>query len=336
MIFKFLFDFLRDESTLSKYIALQLGVRIFSESTRSHPFRQKTKGAMFDKSFIVFLCIITIECFVISAGNIFTIFVFWKSRKKLRRTSFLLINLALADLLVGVTTPTATEANFKLYFSEAPAFNYTAYGKNIISALQATFTFASVYFLVLISLERAYALIWPLRHRVASTIGYIYSVIFVWMTGISAGVLSLLGVYGIISSVHWIVPLCTISFFALIIVCMSYMEIQRRLNYRVPAISAAHNNENVHNQSKKLSRTLFIVIAASFAFWFPSTAVYLIYILCSRCVPATLIPISTMLHTTNSLVNPMIYSLRISIFRETLKRMKLCRKSKQYRINYTP
>lgn len=155
------------------------------------------------------------------------------------------------------------------------------------------------------------------------------------MTGISAGVLSLLRVYGIISFVYWIVPLCTISFLALMIVCMSYMAIQRKLNYRVPAIGAAHNKENFHNQSKTFSRTLFIVIAASFAFWFPSTAVYLIYILCSRCVPATLLPISTMLHTTNSLVNPTIYSFRIPMFRETLKRIKLCRKSKQYRINST-
>ena len=36
-------------------------------------------------------------------GNTFTVVVFWKNRNKLKRTSFLLINLAVADLLVGLS-----------------------------------------------------------------------------------------------------------------------------------------------------------------------------------------------------------------------------------------
>ena len=284
----------------------------------------------------VFTCIITIECFVISAGNIFTIFVFWKNRKLLKRTSSLLINLAVADLLVGLSTLiSVVEFRFNSQqFTEHSTSN-TVQKEMISNVFQSTFSSASVFFLVLISLERAYALIWPLRHRAASTKGYIYSVLFVWIVGISVGGMSLLATYNIINSAHWMVALCAMVIFALALICLSYFAIRTKLNCRVPAIGTAHNNDNVHNQSKKLSKTLFVVIAASLVFWFPSTVVYCIYYLCSICVPVTLLPISTMLHATNSLVNPIIYSLRIPMFKETMKRMKLKKKSKQYKVNYS-
>ena len=41
--------------------------------------------------------------FCIFLGNFFTVFVFCIHRDKLKRTSFLLINLAVADMLVGLT-----------------------------------------------------------------------------------------------------------------------------------------------------------------------------------------------------------------------------------------
>ena len=287
-------------------------------------------------AFTVFSVIITTECFVISAGNIFAIFVFWKNRKKLKRTSFLLINLAVADLLVGLSTPiSVAESSFNIQQLAEHSINNTTQRETICNAIQSAFSSASVLFLVIISLERAYALIWPLRHRAASIKGYVYSVVFVWISGISAGGMSLLAVYDIINFVHSMVALCAMVIFALALICVSYLAIRTKLNCSDPAIVAAHNNENVHNQSKKLSRTLFLVIAASLVFWFPSTVFYCIYYLCSRCVPAPVLYISTMLHAANSLVNPIIYSFRIPMFRETLRRMRLRKNSKQYRVKYT-
>ena len=58
---------------------------------------------MTDKSVVVIYCIILLESLIIFLGNTFTVFVFWKNRNKLKRTSFLLINLAVADLLVGLS-----------------------------------------------------------------------------------------------------------------------------------------------------------------------------------------------------------------------------------------
>ena len=58
---------------------------------------------MSNTAVIVILNTAVFVCLIVIAGNIFTIFVFWKHRNKLKRTSLLLINLAVADLLVGLT-----------------------------------------------------------------------------------------------------------------------------------------------------------------------------------------------------------------------------------------
>ncbi|XP_078375721.1 adenosine receptor A3-like [Oculina patagonica] len=287
---------------------------------------------MYNTAVVVIIFAVIFVSLIIIVGNIFTIFVFWKHRNKLKRTSFLLINLAVSDLLVGFTEPIVI-GTYKIPRQIGkPSNNSTSYGF-ISMTFQTTFSFASVFFLVLISLERAYALIWPLRHRVVSTKGYIYSVVCVWVAGICVGGLSLLAAFDILDLVHWIVAFCAIIILALTIICVSYVAIRTKLNYRVRPIGAAHYNGTVHHQSKKLSRTLFIVIAASLVFWLPGSVVYCIHFLCSRCVPTPLLHITAMLHVANSFVNPIIYSFRIPIFKETLKRFKLKKKSKQYKVN---
>ena len=276
-----------------------------------------------------------LESLIIIVGNIFTIFVFWKNRNRLKRTSFLLINLAAADLLIGITEPIALGAlNVPVHFEERNL--NSVHDKNISAAFQITFGFASVLFLTFTSLERAYALIWPLRHRVASTKAYTYSAAFVWVTAIFAGAVTLLAVYDVLDYAYWIFAFGFVMVLCVITICVSYLAIRTRLNCRVPAIDGAHNRQNEPQQNAKLSRTLFIMIAASLLFWIPSIVVYCTYCLCSKCVSSLVVNIFNFFHLANSLVNPIIYSFRIPMFRETFKRLKLFKKSKRYTINYTP
>ena len=59
---------------------------------------------------IFFVVIFALEAIMIVIGNTFTIFVFWNQRSRINRTYFLLINLAIADLLVGITELTVLGA----------------------------------------------------------------------------------------------------------------------------------------------------------------------------------------------------------------------------------
>ena len=291
---------------------------------------------MYNAIIVIALLFATIlESLIIIVGNVFTIFVSWKHRNRLKRTSFLLINLAVADLLVAFTELIASGPFDILGHFEKTSFN-SARKKSISTFFQVTFSFSSVFFLALISLERAYALIWPLRHRVSGTKGYIYSATFTWVAAISAGALALLAVYDMLDFFHWMVAFGSVLGLCLVTISVSYLAIRTRLNCTVPAIYGAHNRQNEQQKNAKLAKTMFLVITASLLFWIPSIVIYCTRYLCFKCTPLLVFHIFNLFRLGNSLVNPIIYSFRVPMFRETFKRAKLCKKSKEYAINYTP
>lgn len=280
---------------------------------------------------IVILWFIIVESVLVVLGNLFTIFVFWKHRNRLKRTSFLLINLTVTDLLVGLSQPIVIKT-----FPQQLEINSTSPGKGIIAvAFQGMFSFASLFCLAAISLERAFALNWPLRHRVTSSKVYICSIVFVWISAISVGALMLLAVYGILDIYDLNIVFCIVAILALLTICLSYLAIRKRLNCRVPPIDTALNSrQGGLQQNTKISCTFFIVAAASLVFWLPSTIIIALYLLKPLAIPIPIGYSSTLFYLANSAVNPIIYSLRIPIFRETLKRIKLRKRSKQYRVSY--
>jgi len=287
---------------------------------------------------ITVLCVDAFQSLIIVTGNTFTIFVFWIHRIKLKRTSIFLINLAVADLLVGFTdfVVLGTHA-FPRHIGISRENKTPILIKgNIATSFQAVFSIVSVLFLVLISLERAFALLWPLCHRVTSTEAYIYSVVIVWVAGITVGALSLSALYDLVDFRYYLIVVCVIIAFSLATICVSYLAIRTRLNRRVPPMDTAHNRQSVEHNSK-LSKTLFIVIAASLAFWVPCIVLYCVHYLFQEMFSDALVYIFNMLHLTNSLVNPIIYGLRMPTFRETLKRLKnklkIRKQSKRYTVN---
>ena len=289
---------------------------------------------MYTTAIIAILFAAILESLIIIVGNIFTIFVFWKHRNRLKRISFLLINLAVADLLVGITETIALGA-FNVPWHFEGRTSDILQNKSNATAFQITFGFASLLFLTLISLKRAYALIWPLRHRVARTKGYIYSATSAWVAAMFAGAFTLLAPHDM-DFADWMLVLGCVVVLCLFTICASYLAIRKRLNCRVPAIEGAPNRPNELQQNAKFSRTLFIVIATSLLLWTPSIAVNCTHYFCLECVPLLVVHIFNFFHSANSLVNPIIYSFRIPMFRETFKRVKLCKQIRKYTINYTP
>ena len=61
--------------------------------------------------------------------------------------------------------------------------------------------------------------------------------------------------------------------------------------------------------------------------WMPAFVVYSIRELCQRCIPDSFVLYVYALHLTNSMMNPLVYSFRMRIFRDVLK--ALCRKRRQ-------
>ena len=270
---------------------------------------------------IVFCVVLSIEDFLICIGNTFTIYVFWKKRRTLQKASYLLINLAVADLLLGVCQIILIGTQIQPY-----PFNYSELNERIFSAqysrsmptIPITFACSSVFSLAVISLERVYAVVWPLHHRTVSSRVYFTSIGFIWAAGIGAGTLYLLSVVEVLSREYAYVPINGTILSSLCVVCASYMIIRTRVR-RTPLIFDNQRRRNME-RNVKLSNTLFIMISVSLICWLPATVTYTLPRWCQNCVPRIVALVTMVLQMANSIVNPVVYCYRMPIFKEELKR----------------
>ena len=267
---------------------------------------------------IVFVVIVALEVTVIIIGNVFTIFVFWIQRLRLKRTFLLLINLAIADLLVGLgealvlATITIPNGGNEAQKIQSPWWAFQVFGNS-----------TSVLFLTLISLERVYAVLWPLRHRVTSTRAYIYSIGVIWAAGLCLSALPLLTIYHI-DHVYASLTYASCLFLSLLVICASYLTIRLRLQ-STAADSDVHRQASTE-KTLRMSRTFFLVVAVSVVFWLPAVVTFTIKDLCS-CFSPLAVWFVIVLQLGNSMVNPFVYSFRMPIFQDALK--KCWRKRRQ-------
>ena len=292
------------------------------------------KGVMSDTASVVILAFITVESLIIVFANIFTIYVFWKHRTRLRRNCLLPLNLAFADLLVGsLETIALGTSGIPSQLGKEKLIKSETY-INILRYFQLSSYFASIFFLVVISLERAYAIICPLRHRVLSLKSYIWTAVVLWMAVIIIVVtLCLLSVYSLSEDAAWIAIYASITFLSFGTICASCYVIRRGLSRRAPVLNTVHNRKNGTEQNKKLSKTLFIVIAASLVCWFPCVVAYSIFFpRFPHSFPKPILSLTKLLRLANSWVNPIIYCLKLSMFRQVLARMNPCKNCQRYRV----
>ena len=260
--------------------------------------------------------VLFIEGLLIVFGNAVTIAVFWKRRVSLKRASCLLINLAVADLLVGVALLINKAASLlqsqtvRLFLSIA-VFLFMGVGSS-----------ASVCSLATIAVERAFAVAKPLKHRAAPTSYYRRAIIFVWLMAV------MLTAVVAVTFTGWLdlrFFASTLSFVLLLTIILSYAVIwrystQRRMNKHIQA------NEQV--QTKKLAKTLAILTFLSLVTWLP-LQVFPVVVPAEDLLGHWELSMALLwLWYSNSLLNPFVYALRMPEFRQELKRTfhlgKLC------------
>ena len=275
---------------------------------------------------IIFVVVYVVEAALIIFGNAFTIFVFSTSTRTshIKRTCYLLINLAVADLFVGITEPIilGTSKFHKMTATRSKLTPLKARRQtDLPGAMQLFALSVSVFFLALISLERAFAVLKPLRHRVASTRVYIYSIVVVWAVGIFIfGLLAL--IYHIdqkmeTKTLHFAVHFCL--FISILVICASYLKIRARLSSSPPEVAVVNSRQTKHNV--RLSRTLFVVIALSLLFLLPAVALYTGMYICHCSFHPYMMWTVNALLLANSLVNPFVYSFRMPVFKEALEKL---------------
>ena len=275
-------------------------------------------------TYITLVVIYTVQGIIIIVGNAFTTFVFWTQTSRLTRTYFLLVNLAVADFLVGIT---------ELIVIGTVKFQDTGQGyaggvlsqsrSNPSAAFFMLFANSSVYFLALVSLERAFAVLRPIRHRITNSRVYIYSIVIVWVVSLvffafivlSFHLSAVEGEYVFVAS-----RICLLI--SILIICASYLSISTRLR----ATSSATVDNHKHGSREhnlRLAKTLYITIASSLVFWMPGFVVYSTRGFCTSCfsTPQVFWLVDAM-YMANSMVNPLVYSFRMQIFKDALNKFR--------------
>ena len=260
---------------------------------------------------------------LIVAGNLLTIWIFLKQSLR-KRAHFLLISLSVADLLVGLLTVPLHKAlnHAALYFTQ-PYLLVVFQLTDISTGIPSTFTLAAI------SLERMYAIGWPFRHRTLNCRVYIFAIAIPWiMTAIFTST-GLLLYFSILPLENFLYPLIFFLCTPLLLMCIAYGVIWRKQTAKV-------GNRNHVTREKRLAKTLFIITAASLLTWLP----FQTWNLLTNCGILGDFPQKNMifniikfLQFSNSLVNVIIYPLRISEVKNAFLQMLHCWESPRNRRN---
>ncbi|XP_044163118.1 somatostatin receptor type 5-like [Acropora millepora] len=250
-----------------------------------------------------------VMAFLIIVGNSLTIATLL--RKKFRkRPQFLLISLAVADLLVGCATTlfvAAVTVEFRLF---ALWF--------VLNLLDIFAGLSSIFHLAVISLERLHATLRPFRHRLLSLKAYWVAIATIWFLSFTMGILvSILKIrVDLIMQRKMLIMVIICILNPLLITCLCYLVIWR--NRRKSTVRNFRQN-----QEARFSGTIFLVTVIPFIMWMP----YLYYNIAIR-VSSIHTPLAAqfvfkLLQYSNSFVNFVIYILRLPSYRKAL--FSLCR-----------
>ena len=106
-----------------------------------------------------------------------------------------------------------------------------------MAPIQIVFSCSSVFSLAVISLERVYAVVWPLHHRTVGSRVYFSSIRFIWEAGIGAEALNILSVVEVFSLTYAYVQINGTILSSLCVVCASCVIIRTRIRRALIVIS---------------------------------------------------------------------------------------------------
>ena len=283
---------------------------------------------------IPWLAVFGTVCLAIVILNIITIIIFVKQRQLQRKSTYLIIHLAIVDLLVGAVTGPLWIDFFMSWYCDLWEYDMpdniwlfvlgraTGYNIDKVSLLNLAF----------ISLERTHATFCPFKHR--SVKKWIYGVViaFTWLVPV---VLKSL-VIGLINFNHVSFKITSVLFsylsILLLVIFACYVSIY--IKVRGGRFSQLHGAAGL--RERKLTSTMFLVTFGSFLTFLPQMVFWGEVAFDFKLLSS--LPTNYALHISmlmffffflNSLINPIIYTIRMPefragilqiLFRKTLRR----------------
>ena len=262
-----------------------------------------------------------IESSVIFLLNAFTLAIYTRNRHLRKPSTYLIINLTVADLLVGTGgivllsffEPDKLEWDLEL----KQAFSWQSF---VYLTSACLFPVASLANISLISLERLHATLFPFRHCLIGKRVYLTTICCSWLFSLTLScVFSLLDLR---ASPAFPYVFSSYIFLSLLILTVSYVIIILTVKKNPPSPNAGP----ALSKERKLTVTLFTVTAVSvltilpWVIWDVTIAPHIQDKLC----PAVFFRIYSsfkVIYFFNYMVNPLIYAIRMQEFRKAARKL---------------
>ena len=260
-------------------------------------------------------------CVAIVTVNLLSIILFIKNRSLRTRAMYLVISLTIVDMFVGGFSHFLFFGLLSVFSCDIVKMKISQELNVIIEFLYLWFPLTSLTNIAVISLDRMHATIRPFRHRLIKKWVYGVTIAGVWVLAVMVSTASLiLGQYGKEWSYHiylWQSYCCLCLF----VICVSYSSIV------VKFLCGAHpQHHGAANRQRKLTVTLFIMTIVSLLTWLPYAVFYFLLLMQSSIMKflsfqefVRLQLSFIILYFMNSLVNPIVYTIRIPEFRKALR-----------------
>ena len=251
--------------------------------------------------------------------NVLTVIVYLLEQRLRKRTMYLVISLAVADMCVGGISLTV-DVSMSGFSCGLWKIDPTPKGVwlSILIGVLFVFPMASVLNLAAISLERTHATFRPFQHRLLKKWVFGAAVVAVWIFAVLSASYIYLDVFFAISGPGEFYSYLSILAFCFFVIAVSYASIVAKI-----LCGTQPQHQRAISRERKLTKTLFLVTLASYIllspyiicfflifskrtfFSFSSETLHLYFLLVS-------------LAYVNSMVNPILYTLRIPEFKRAL------------------
>ena len=211
--------------------------------------RAYNDSGLFEKEESIWMATLLTELIAVVLINLLTLATFARNRHLRKRSTYLVINLTIADLLLGVVAVLLTILEPRILESHnilGEHFNWYAF---LYLTLESLFPAASLANLSLISLERLHATIYPFRHCLIREQIYFTVITFSWLLALFfASMVAILVVLRAQLTLDFYV-FASYCFIAVLIIllCDYYFECQKQPSITYFWIKAFSREETINN-----------------------------------------------------------------------------------------
>ena len=267
---------------------------------------------------ISWLSVVVTECVAVLVINLVTIVVFMKNRNLRRRSLYLVLNLAVADMLVGGLSTIHLFAILSFFCNHWFYSSISLPGKTAISFLFYFGPLSSMINIAVISLERLHATFRPFRHRCTKKWVYGVTIAVVWIVAAAVSTTLVVLWKAKLLSIPYYYFWQSLNLICLFIICVSYAAIVMKMY-----CTANPHHHGAAGRERKLTMTLLIVTVVSLLLYLPKSIGTFLFFSTDT---FTSLPFLTvfrinvafiLLYYANSLVNPLVYAIRMPDFKKS-------------------